>query len=261
MNIDFSIVIPTYNNLDLLKKALLSALVQKNVEIEIIIVDDSVDTVIEEYINFIDNIKVRYFHNTPSRGAVKNWNYGLSLAKGDFVILLHHDESFLNEDYLSRCFVIIKKNNSEIVISNVKVVFQDNIARSNQKSLMLKKIVCHVFPEFLYLFNLIGPTATIMIRRNCINNFDNNLVMLVDVDWYIKLIRDRKISFMLGDNICSVYGHKDQISMNINRDIIRRNDELYISNKMPYMSILFYLKRVLMLFIRNRNKRNNIIWG
>ena len=80
-SLDFSIIIPTYNNLELFKRAVDSVLIQKNVSYEVIVVDDSTNNNIEDYINKTDLLRIRYYHHKPSKGAVANWNLVSLLPK------------------------------------------------------------------------------------------------------------------------------------------------------------------------------------
>jgi glycosyltransferase involved in cell wall biosynthesis len=91
----FSIVIPTYNDLNLFMISLNSVLTQDYSNFELIIVDDSSTSDIQNYIQLFEaENRIIYIKNSIPIGAVKNWNYGLQNVKGDYCILLHHDESF-----------------------------------------------------------------------------------------------------------------------------------------------------------------------
>ena len=51
-----SIILPTYNNLTLFKQALQGIQIQKGVRYEVIVVDDSSNNEIENYVRGINNI-------------------------------------------------------------------------------------------------------------------------------------------------------------------------------------------------------------
>ncbi len=207
---DFSIVIPAYNNLDLLKRALDSVLKQKDVTYEIIIVDDSTTNIIEEYIICLNNASIRYFHNRPSLGAVPNWNYGLSLTKGNYVILLHHDEAFDSEEHLLSLKNIM--SNCDISVSDIVVYVEGkerrNLIIKNFKRLML------AFPIISFVINAVGPTACLCIKKDCIIPFNDNLKWLVDVEWYYRLFKWNKCHTN-NLRISSTFGHAGQITRNI----------------------------------------------
>ena len=98
----FSIVIPAYNQLSLLQRALNSVLCQKEADYEVIISDDSSDDKIERFIQQLNNLDIHYYRHQRGVGAADNWNYGLQMATGQYMILMHHDEEMKQDDYLKR---------------------------------------------------------------------------------------------------------------------------------------------------------------
>ena len=106
----FSIVIPAYNQLSLLQRALDSVLCQKEADYEIIISDDSSDDKIERYIQELGNTNIRYYHHQQGKGAADNWNHGLQKATGQYLILMHHDEDTLQVVVLYHLLVMMHQN-------------------------------------------------------------------------------------------------------------------------------------------------------
>jgi len=92
-----SIAIPAYKRA-YLKEAIASALSQDYINIELVIVNDcspqDIDAVVEQY----DDSRIRYYKNEENLGSksiVLNWNKCLSLAHGEFIILLCDDDVLL----------------------------------------------------------------------------------------------------------------------------------------------------------------------
>jgi glycosyltransferase involved in cell wall biosynthesis len=104
-----SICIPTYNRPDLLQEAIESCIAQTYQDFEIVISDDSSNTlsqsVVAEYQSKHPD-KIRYFRNTPSLGQAANVNALFNSAAGGKMVLLHDDDLLLPtalED-LSNCW-------------------------------------------------------------------------------------------------------------------------------------------------------------
>ena len=97
-----SIIICTYNRVDLLKDALESALVQTIKAKEIIVLDDcSTDDTREFMLAFWPNHpEVRYFRWTTNRGQYYTKTMGLYLAKGSHIIFLDDDNFFTDPGFL-----------------------------------------------------------------------------------------------------------------------------------------------------------------
>lgn len=90
--ITFSIVIPTYNGMDFVEQALLSALNQTRKADEIIISDDnSTDETLAICRKYIDDIKIYQNLNGPS-GFVNGWNNAISYATSNYISILHQDD-------------------------------------------------------------------------------------------------------------------------------------------------------------------------
>lgn len=104
----FSIGIPAYKA-SYLKECIDSVLSQTYQEFEVIIVNDAspenIDTIISDY----DSRHIRYYKNDQNLGAanvVDNWNKCLSLASGNFFILMGDDDK-LEPNYLEEFLKLI----------------------------------------------------------------------------------------------------------------------------------------------------------
>lgn len=87
----FSIVIPTYNRASFILKTVDSFIAQSNSNFELIIVDDGSKDNTEEVVNTITDKRVSYHKKAnEERGAARN--YGLALAKGDYVNFFDSDD-------------------------------------------------------------------------------------------------------------------------------------------------------------------------
>ncbi|TVT40051.1 glycosyltransferase family 2 protein [Hymenobacter setariae] len=104
-----SICIPTYNRLDVLQQAVASCLNQTRRPYEILIGDDSSLNDTEEWVkaNLPDtDVKIKYFHNSPSLRQARNVNSLFRSATGDLTVLLHDDDALMPTalETLYNCF-------------------------------------------------------------------------------------------------------------------------------------------------------------
>ncbi|NER02927.1 MAG: glycosyltransferase family 2 protein, partial [Okeania sp. SIO3C4] len=86
----FSIVITTYNRLDLLKRAINSAL-EQTVECEIIVVDDCSIDGTKNYVNSLGG-RVIYYCTSSNQGHAATMNLGVQNAQGDWIKPLDDDD-------------------------------------------------------------------------------------------------------------------------------------------------------------------------
>lgn len=95
-----SIVIPTYKRPVRVLEAIASCLGQTCLPYEVLIGDDSPDEATAQAIAKLEpvaGVTVRYMHNQPSLGQVRNVNNLFSQAQGELVMLLHDDDLLLPE--------------------------------------------------------------------------------------------------------------------------------------------------------------------
>jgi glycosyltransferase involved in cell wall biosynthesis len=96
MNLQISIIIPTYNRAHFLSYAIQSVINQTYQNWELLIIDDgSTDNtkkVVEEFIK--KDSRIKYFYKEHG-GVGSSRNFGIKKASGDFVIFLDSDDMFL----------------------------------------------------------------------------------------------------------------------------------------------------------------------
>lgn len=124
-----SIVIPTFNRLELLKETVNSALSQKVFfSYEVIVVNNSADSRQNELLNkYLCNLKalnLTLYRNEKNLGMFGNWNRCLELAKGEWVTILN-DDDLLDSNYLSKIMSNLS-NKSDIFGLCCKVRKLDN---------------------------------------------------------------------------------------------------------------------------------------
>lgn len=120
----FSILIPTFRRVDLLKEAVESACGQAfdPGRFEVIVMDNQYDPQSEtaKWIQTVDAGNLFYYQNRENLGAAGNWNRGFELARGKWVMMLH-DDDLLHQDACSMAERMIGKLGEE----NLAVIFPE----------------------------------------------------------------------------------------------------------------------------------------
>jgi len=102
-----SILIPVYNTQDFIAESIESILNQTYRDFELVIVDDcSTDntySICQRYASSDSRIKL--FRNEKNLGMMRNWNYGISLCKGDYWGKLDADD-WWNPEMIEVCVKI-----------------------------------------------------------------------------------------------------------------------------------------------------------
>lgn len=94
MNKLVSIVLPTYNGQDFLKKSIDSCLTQTYQNIELIIINDCSTDNSDAIINSYNDDRIKYIKNEINKKLPKSLNVGFSLAKGDYYTWTSDDNYF-----------------------------------------------------------------------------------------------------------------------------------------------------------------------
>ena len=210
---DFSIIIPAYRHLTLLQKSLTSVLQQEGVRFEVIVTDDSEDATIKHYVDGLADKRVIYLRHDRDSHPVSNWNEGLRQVSGRYVILIHHDESMREKDYLKRVMQHLDAG-VDVVVAHIEVFINDR-KKTDYFPPFFRRFI-YKRPAILFLFNAVGPTACVAFRREHLQTFHTELVWLVDVEWYYRLFHNKRVCYLEDCHIRSVHGHEGQISGNIN---------------------------------------------
>lgn len=144
----FSIVIPTFKRNDLLCYAINSAINQTtNVPYEILVLDNNDD---KEDFSCLEKIKkhfkgdeVCYFKNKENLGMTGNWNLGLNVARGKWLVILHDDDK-LHSNYLEVMNIIVNKRPDVGIVSCLHEVIHDEDIKGieNKKENVSSEIRC-----------------------------------------------------------------------------------------------------------------------
>ncbi len=88
-----SIIIPTYNRIDLIYDSIKSVINQTYKNIEIVIIDDNSTEYILSFLNAnFPDINFKYQKNTENRGVSYSRNKGIELSTGDYISFLDSDD-------------------------------------------------------------------------------------------------------------------------------------------------------------------------
>lgn len=130
MAIGFSIIMPTYNQMGFIKRAILSVKRQTFEQWELIIVDDGCTDETPRIVGeFLDDPRITYVKNDRNRGLGFSVNRGLDLARYDYVAYLPSD------DYYDACHLASlaerydRYDNAVLVFSGVRYGVHDSMTR------------------------------------------------------------------------------------------------------------------------------------
>jgi glycosyltransferase involved in cell wall biosynthesis len=167
-----SLFIPTYGRAAFIGQTLESALTQTVNDLEIVVVDDhSPDNTTEVVRSFSDQ-RIKFTRNNMNLGVPQNLNYAMSLAKGEYLVLLE-DHDLLEPDYLEETIALMTRYPSVSFVAT-------GIVTIDEKGILQERYV-ETLPEFIrgrkLLQRLLTRTdcpfsVTVLIRRSAIQGLE-----------------------------------------------------------------------------------------
>ena len=239
-----SILIPTYNYKIGIARLLYFLKAIPKDKCEIIIYDNSPneDTkrYMDEWILNNENINITYKLNRPVTSPAENWNNLIENSKGMYCLLLHNGEIPESSTFIEQ--LVDKLGNSEPDLALVNCILIDSDTKRTffHLPIWLKGIVIKKYPKYIFQQNVIGPTSTIIIKKEIYSKFDYNLKWLLDVDsYYRSLLVSKKIDVYRDLNIFSISDKSDTLTSQLGSKTIQieKDEKIYLSKK--YNNILW----------------------
>jgi glycosyltransferase involved in cell wall biosynthesis len=188
-DIDVSVVIPTYNYSNFVTLAIDSALAQRGVILEVIVVDDgSIDDTKQVLSKYFGKIIYIYQENS---GLPAARNTGLSVARGRYIQFLDSDD-ILGVDCLAKKFSYLESCVGKVVAVSRTVLFSradsvDKIFRIGEWGLYENNLDVH-----LLRLNISSPNAFLFPREMVgdIGYFDQKMFGCDDYDYWLKALNN-----------------------------------------------------------------------
>jgi glycosyltransferase involved in cell wall biosynthesis len=185
MHVAVSVIIPTCNRLELLKRAVDSVLAQTFHDFEIIIINDASKDGTADYLRELtqNNPCIHAINNSRSLGGSKSRNLGIAASKGKWVAFLDDDDSWL-PDKLAVQLQALNANPEAVACSaSYRVNYPWGI----------KKIIhtpMAILPNELLKANVLGGASVCICAGDVLKQlggFDAKLRSAQDWDLWIKL--------------------------------------------------------------------------
>jgi GT2 family glycosyltransferase len=197
---EVSVVIPTFKREREVVAAARSALAQRAVSLEVVVVDDSPEGTARAAVEAIGDPRVRYVKRAVPSGGVPAQvrNEGGSLARGTFIQFLD-DDDYLAEGATAALVGALERSGAGVafgyvvafgddadVLARQEIYFARSRRRAKGRRTRFDMLAFLLFKETL-LVNSSG-----MIRRECferVGGYDAEVLRCEDTDFYLRAIR------------------------------------------------------------------------
>ncbi len=185
-----SICIPAYNQVDNIKQLLNSIKEQTFRDFEVIVSDDSPGNEVENAIKLENwGFKIVYYRNELAKGSPGNWNNAISKAKGSWIKLMHHDDWFEYPNSIEQFVNAINNQpDAKFFFCGTWIFDTQKNEKYRYKPSKLKFEHVSERPAELFHANVIGAPTTTLIHKDIQERYDENLIWLVDIEYYSRLI-------------------------------------------------------------------------
>ena len=217
-----SVIIPTYNRVHLIGKAIKSVLNQTYQDFEIIVIDDGSTDNTGEIIRSFKDKRVKYIKKyKENKGISVARNIGIKMARGKYIALLDSDDEWLPEK-LDKQVKILQSESPEV---GVVCSWSYNIDEKGNyiSKRYLPKKDGYIYEDLLSTNPISVPT--VLIRKECFNRvglFDDLLNAQEDWDMWIRIAKYYRFA-LIKIPLVKYRLHSNQISRNLELKIITAN--------------------------------------
>jgi len=266
--VQVSICIPAYEQPNNLQKCLESLEMQSFKDFEVIVTDDSKSNDLKVVVDsFLDKLNIKYFKNPVSLGSPENWNESIRHAIGKYIKILHHDDYFTDANSLEKMVKLLDENpDSKILFCSSRHV--DSRYNYHSSHILDHKSMQKVKknPQTLFSGNIIGAPSIMMYHRDIEIYFDKRMKWLVDIDFYIKVLRNNDFVYTKDElvNINVAEGGRVTHVCATDRDVNIR-EYILLFNKLSTTGasisyVWFFVKLFLKFDIRSESELRDIAY-
>lgn len=251
---EISVVIPAFNRVGTIARAIESVLDQSYKAKEIIVVDDGSSDATSEVVKMYDEVSLLRQKNMGVSAARNN---GVMMATCEWIAFLDSDDAW-HKDKLKKQVAFHKKNRDLLISYTQEIWIRDGLhvniptkfVKSSEK--LYERSLSHC---------IIAPSSTLLhvdVFKH-VGDFDESFEVCEDYDLWLRILKEYEIGLIDEPLITKYAGHEDQLSMKhwgMDRFRVRSLENLhnsYPDDKM-ILHVLLQKYRVLLLGAKKHQK-------
>jgi len=207
-----SVIIPTYNRRELLKRAIQSVLNQTFSKYSLTIIDDGSTDQTDKILKEFKGNKIHYFRQ-EHKGVSAARNLGIKEARGEFIAFLDSDDAW-HPKKLEVQLEFFRKHPEAMIAQTEEEWIRDGRPLKPQKK--HKQHSGNIYRECLPLC-IVSPSAVMMRREifETVGPFDERLPACEDYDMWLRIAARYPIYLIEGKLTIKYGGHPDQLSRTV----------------------------------------------
>ncbi len=181
---EVSVVIPTHNRRDLLETTVGSALAQRDVEFEVIVVDDGSTDATPRWLAQIRDSRLRFVRRESPGGAARARNMGIEHARAPWIAFLDDDDLWAPEKLRRQ---LTTGAEADFVYTGAVEIFGDRVQftppppRPSEIAALMREYTA-----------VPGGPSSVMVRASALRRsgpFDAGYTVMADRDMWLRLLR------------------------------------------------------------------------
>ena len=206
-SIFFSVIIPTYNQGNLLKKAISSVLDQSFKNFEIIIIDNFSNDETQKIVEGFKSEKIIYEKVRNNGVIAKSRNIGIKISKGKWLAFLDSDDHWYSERLQKVSEFLLDDSVYDVICTDELVI---NTILNNKKVWKYGPYVSDFYRYLLKRGNCVSTSASIvkkefLSKHNILFNEKRDFITAEDYDFFMNLaFKNAKFKFLhqvLGEHL------------------------------------------------------------
>ncbi len=183
-----SVIVPTYNRPDTLKRTLESIAAQTYKHIEAIVVNDAGEDVSGVIDTFHDRLSIKYLVHDKNKGLAAVRNTAINHASGQYIAYLDDDDIF-HPHHVETAVKVLTTTNYKAVYTDAYRAYQTKKGDTYQ---VIKKDIPYSidYVKGIFYKTNITPVLCVVHNKTCLDevgNFDESLPLLEDWDLWIRM--------------------------------------------------------------------------
>jgi glycosyltransferase involved in cell wall biosynthesis len=241
MNSLVSIIIPCYNGENYIAQTIQSVLNQSYRNFEIIFINDgSTDSSEQIIASYLNDVRVKYYYQL-NQGVSFSRNYGLTQAKGEYILFLDADDILENDFLKWRILFLQNSSYYTACCTSIQIINEEGIKQSTMNIGVHDNIILKIFN---YQFSYATCPSNFLFKRKILieNNllFNTHLSSSADRLFLLECSQYFKFGLIYNDyNARLLYRlHNNNMSRNISIFLLKDNRNYFKKvlelNYIPY---------------------------
>jgi glycosyltransferase involved in cell wall biosynthesis len=219
-----SIMIPTYNRVERLRRAIESALNQDYPPIEILISDNASNDGTESYLQLLADPKVKSFRQETNIGLIGNWNFLANKANGDYCLMLSDDDE-LDRHGIKNLVAALEAGVAKSHDLDIRLIVGNSNISNNVNELAggsITAITCRELLQRVLRSEIQALPSATLIRTDSVkqNGYRDYYGTAIDLGLVADLAKNNSHTVITNEIVCKYNIHSDNITSKFDIDEI-----------------------------------------